>query len=70
MGSDKVQVRVIKSPLVPSGGNREEILENEYRDEVIYHVRLSNGLIVTRPDDFLNDVEEKGEEELTQTPPP
>jgi len=51
------EVKVIKSPVVPLRGDRRDFIEYAYRDEVIYYVRLSNGLIATKPDDFVNKIE-------------
>lgn len=53
------EVTVIKSPVVPSRGDRRDFIEYAYRDRVIYYIRLSNGLIATKPEDFVNKVEVK-----------
>ena len=57
MSSD--EIKVIKSPNVSLRENGEDFMEHAYRGRIIYYVRLSNGLIATKPDDFFNEVEAK-----------
>jgi hypothetical protein len=49
-------VKIIKSPIVQTqeGG----FLEHAYQDTIIYYVRLSNGIVITRPEDFPTNKEE------------
>lgn len=46
------KISVIKSPVVPMPDFSEE---PDYEDHLVYYVYLSNGLIVTKPDDFPAD---------------
>jgi len=59
MSNDKITV--IKSPMVPTSTFDDSA---DYINRVAYYIRLSNGLIVSGPDDFPNENEiEKVEKE-------
>jgi hypothetical protein len=47
------EIKVIKSPIMRT--QEGDFLEYAYQDNVIYYVRLSNGVVVTRPEDFPTD---------------
>ena len=49
-------IKVTKSPIVPT--QEGDFLEYAYQDTIIYYVRLSNGVVITRPEDFPTDKEE------------
>jgi hypothetical protein len=49
-------IKVIKSPIVRT--QEGDFLEYAYQDTVVYYVRLSNGIVVTRPEDFPADQRE------------
>lgn len=53
----KVKVEVIKSPIAPVRVPNHD--SAAYSDRVIYYVKLSNGLVATRPEDFPNKSEKK-----------
>jgi len=50
------EIKVIKAPMVPRG-KEKDFLEYAYQDNIVYYVRLADGLIVTKPDDFPKEVE-------------
>ena len=56
--SSESGVKVIKSPIVRT--QEGDFLEHAYQDTIIYYVRLSNGIVITKPEDFPTD---KGESE-------
>lgn len=47
------EIKVIKSPIVPSDKLDESIVISS--NEFTYYVRLSSGVIVTKPEDFPDD---------------
>jgi len=49
-------IKVIKSPIVRT--QEGSFLEHAYQDTIIYYVRLSNGIVITRPEDFPTNKEE------------
>lgn len=49
------EIRVIKSPIVPTPGADENIVIPE--NKVVYYIRLNNGMVVTKPEDFPNGPE-------------
>ena len=58
------EVTVVKSPVAPVNIPEDAVA---YGNELTYYVRLSDGIIVTRPQDFPTDEEkeEEAEEEAT-----
>jgi hypothetical protein len=52
----EVGIKVIKSPIVRT--HEGDFLEYAYQDTIVYYVRLSNGVVVTRPEDFPADKQE------------
>jgi hypothetical protein len=58
------EVTVVKSPVAPVTVPEDTVA---YGTELTYYVRLSDGMIVTRPEDFPTDEEkeEEAEEETT-----
>ena len=53
----KVEVTVTKSPIAPIC--IPDYDSAAFSDRVVYYVRLSNGLVATRPEDFPNKSEKK-----------
>jgi len=49
----KTKITIIKSPVAPMNLADESMVI--YGNQVTYSVRLSNGMIVSRPEDFPND---------------
>jgi hypothetical protein len=66
MGNDKVsenEIKVVKSPVVPLDMPDESMAT--FSNQFTYYVRLSTGIIVTKPEDFPDneyEVEIKEEE--------
>ena len=55
----QAKIKVIKSPISPvHTPDYDSVI---YANKVVYFIRLSNGLIATRPDDFPKDSENKTE---------
>lgn len=55
----QAKIKVIKSPTSPVRiPDYDSVM---YANKVVYFIRLSNGLIATRPDDFPKDSENKTE---------
>lgn len=52
------EIIVVKSPIVPSQKEAEPITHD---NQVTYSVRLANGMIVTRPEEFPNDLTEQAD---------
>ena len=50
------EVKVIKSPIART--QEGDSLEHAYQGTIIYYVRLSNGIVITRPEDFPTNKEE------------
>jgi hypothetical protein len=59
------EIRIIKSPVVPLYAPDEERIISS--NELTYYVRLSNGVIATKPEDFPNDKSEKEIEEVVDS---
>ena len=53
----KTKVVVIKSPIIPFKGIDEEM--TIYNNQVTYSVRLSNGMVITRPEEYPNDKDDQ-----------
>lgn len=54
----KNKITRIKSPIAPMNLSDEDTVI--YGNQVTYSIRLSNGMIVSKPDDFPNeDIDEK-----------
>jgi hypothetical protein len=49
-------IKVVKSPVTRT--EEGDFLEYAYQDTVIYYVRLSNGTVATKPEDFPSDEQE------------
>ena len=64
MGKKKVpesEIKVIKSPIVPLDiPDKDRVI---YSNEFTYYVRLSSGIIATKPEDFPDDEYEMEVEE-------
>jgi hypothetical protein len=58
------EIRVIKSPIVPTPGADENIVIPE--NKVVYYIRLNNGMAVTKPEDFPNGPETEAAAEPEQ----
>lgn len=58
------EIRVIKSPIVPTPGADENIVIPE--NKVVYCIRLNNGMVVTKPEDFPNGPETEAAAEPEQ----
>ncbi|MFZ1038715.1 MAG: hypothetical protein WAN53_02395 [Candidatus Bathyarchaeia archaeon] len=58
------EIRVIKSPIVPTPGADENIVIPE--NKVVYYIRLNNGMVVTKPEDFPNGPETEAAAEPEQ----
>jgi hypothetical protein len=58
------EIRVIKSPIVPTPGADENIVIPE--NKVVYYIRLNNGMVVTKPEDFPNGPETEADAEPEQ----
>ena len=59
------EVTVIKGPIVPRG-KEIDFLEYAYQGNIIYYVRLTDGLIVTKPDDYPKKVEVEKSDNIPQ----
>ena len=57
------EITIVKSPIVPLNIPDGSMII--YANQVTYSVRLSNGMVVTRPDEFPN---EKNEKEIIEEP--
>jgi hypothetical protein len=53
--SSKAEVQVIKSPISPVRIPDDFII---YANRAVYYVKLSNGLIASSPEDFVNNEHE------------
>lgn len=62
--SSKNEIKIVKEPIVRTG--EQDFLEYAYRDRIVYCVRLSNGMVVTKPEDFPTDVEENKKSSLEE----
>jgi len=51
----KIGIKVVKMPIVRT---QERDFEYAYQSRIIYYVRLSNGIVVNKPEDFPNNIEE------------
>lgn len=60
----KVKITLIKSPLVPMDFLDEGRVN--YDNQVTYSVRLSNGIIVTRPEEFPKEEEKANLPEIAE----
>jgi hypothetical protein len=58
------EIRVIKSPIVPTPGADENTVIPE--NKVVYYIRLNNGMVVTKPEDFPNGPETEAAAEPEQ----
>jgi hypothetical protein len=47
------EVAVVKSPIIPVEFGDEDTMP--HGNELTYYVRLPNGMIATKPEDFLDD---------------
>jgi hypothetical protein len=52
----QAKVEVVKSPIPPI---RSSDCFSARSNAVIYYIRLSNGIVVTRPEDFPENLEKK-----------
>lgn len=55
--SSQVKIKVTKSPTSPV--RIPDYDPTIYTNKVVYYIRLGNGLIATKPDDFLDNPNEK-----------
>jgi len=63
----KQKIKIIKSPLVPSGFSSDDMIV--YTNQITYSVRLSNGMIVSRPEEFPNGNETQDDvSKIEETP--
>lgn len=60
--SDKITV--VKKPIVRAVEGDSS--EYSFQDRIIYYVRLSNGMVITNPSDFPNDLEKDDERLLVK----
>lgn len=49
------EIKVIKSPIVSIRGVDENLVVVE--NKVVYYIRLNNGMVVTSPEDFPDNLE-------------
>jgi len=62
----KERVKVIRSPILPGLVSCDDSMT--YSNSVVYYVKLSNGLIATRPEDFPENSEKKKESKQRPNP--
>ena len=54
----KYKITIVKSPIIPMNLQNENFVT--YDNQVTYSVRLTNGMIVSRPEEFLSgDINER-----------